>query len=150
MPTFDLQCGIFHGFLQFTPNIMLVRGKERQVRSPDGVPETLDTSLVSERHLYVTHLHVHVKSLWSWEIWKMGNRKKNVGMSEQTFSGRMEEIWGQSVAWRLRYVRKRCSSRTKTSRAHHFLSWTSHFRPCVFWTVRTPDLHRATRNDGPG
>ena len=85
-----------------------------------------------------------------WEIWKMENRKKNVGWAEQTFSERMEEIWGQSVGWRSRYVWKTSKSHAKSTREAHSVRWISHFRPCDFWTVGTPDLHRATRNDGPG
>ena len=69
---------------------------------------------------------------------------------EQTFSERMEEIWGQSVVWRLRYPPKTCSPSAKTPDVPDFVRWISHFRPCDFWTVGIPDAHRATRNDGPG
>ena len=41
-------------------------------------------------------------------------------------------------------------TRIKTPREPHLVSWISHFRPCGFLTVRTPDLHRGMRNDGPG
>ena len=37
----------------------------------------------------------------------MGDAEKNVSNLERTFSGRMEPVRGQSVAWRARYVRKR-------------------------------------------
>ena len=80
----------------------------------------------------------------------MGGAKKIVTNAERTFSERMEPVRGQSVAWRSRYVRKTSKSSAKTPRAPHLVRWISHFRPCDFWTVGTPDLHRATRNDGPG
>ena len=37
----------------------------------------------------------------------MGGAKKIISNPEQTFSGRMEPVRGQSVAWRARYVRER-------------------------------------------
>ena len=80
----------------------------------------------------------------------MGDAKKNITNVERTFSERMEPVWGQSVAWRSRYTRKRCSFSAKSARVQHSFRWISHFRPCDFWGVGTPDLHRATRNDGPG
>ena len=80
----------------------------------------------------------------------MGDGKKNVTNAERTFSERMEPVRGESVVWWPRYRRKTCSPSAKTSRVHHWFSWISHFRPCDFWTVGTPDVHRATRNDGPG
>ena len=55
-------------------------------------------------------------------------------------------IGGLSVA----LSRKRCSSLAKRSDVADSVSWISHFRPCSFWTVGTPDLPRATGNDGPG
>ena len=81
---------------------------------------------------------------------KNGRCQKNVGNAARTFSERMEPVRGQSVAWRSRYVRKTSRSSAKSSRGADFLSWISHFRLCSFWTVGTPDVHRATRNDGPG
>ena len=80
----------------------------------------------------------------------MGGAKKIISNPEQTFSGRMEPVRGQSVAWRARYPRKTSESGMKSSREPDFLRWISHFRPCSFWTVGTPDLPRATGNDGPG
>ena len=84
------------------------------------------------------------------EIQKMGDAKKNVSNAERTFSERMEPVRGQSVAWRSRYVRKTSKSSAKSPDIAHSVSWISHFRPGGFWTVGTPDVHRATRNDGPG
>ena len=80
----------------------------------------------------------------------MGDAKKSVTNAERSFSERMEPVRGQLVDWRSRYTRKRCSPSAKTSREPDSISWISHFRPCVFWTVGTLDLRRATRNDGPG
>ena len=80
----------------------------------------------------------------------MGGAKKNVGNSEQTFSGPMEPIRGESVAWRLRYLLKTSESHAKSARVAECRSWISHFRPCSFWTAGTPGLPRATGNDGPG
>ena len=80
----------------------------------------------------------------------MGGAKKNISNPEQTFSGRMEPVRGQSVAWRARYVRKTSKSSAKTTREADCVRWISHFRPCSFWTVGTPGLPRATGNDGPG
>ena len=80
----------------------------------------------------------------------MGDAKKIMRTAGQTFSERMEPVRGQSVAWRSRYPRKTCSSRMKTPRVADFPRWISHFRPGGFGTVGTPDLRRATRNDGPG
>ena len=77
----------------------------------------------------------------------MGGAQKKVSNPEQTFSGRMGLVRGQSVAWRSRYVRKTSKSSAKTTRGADLVSWISHFRPCSFWT---PDLHRAMGNDGPG
>ena len=80
----------------------------------------------------------------------MGGAQKNVSNPERTFSERMEPVRGQSVAWRSRYVRKTSRSSAKSTREPDSLRWISHFRPGGFWTVGTPDLHRATGNDGPG
>ena len=80
----------------------------------------------------------------------MGGAEKDVANTERTFSGRMEPVRGQSVAWRARYVRKTSKSSAKSTREPEWFSWISHFRPCDFLTVGTPDLYSATRNDGPG
>ena len=80
----------------------------------------------------------------------MGGAKKIISNPERTLSGRMEPVRGQSVAWRSRYVRKTSRSSAKTTRAPDSVSWISHFRPGGFWTVGTPDVARAMRNDGPG
>ena len=80
----------------------------------------------------------------------MGGAKKIMRNAELTFSGRMEPVRGQSVAWRSRYLRKTSKSLAKSSRGADSVSWISHFRPGGFGTVGTPDVPRATRNDGPG
>ena len=80
----------------------------------------------------------------------MGEAKSFVSNPERTFSGRMEPVRGQSVAWWARYLLERSKSLAKTTRVHHLVSWISHFRPCSFWTAGTPGLPRATGNDGPG
>ena len=80
----------------------------------------------------------------------MGGAKKNVSNPERTFSGRMEPVQAQSVAWRSRYVRKISDSHAKSPREQHLVRWISHFRPCSFWTAGTPGLPRATGNGGPG
>ena len=80
----------------------------------------------------------------------MGGAQKIISNAERTFSERMEPVRGQSVAWRARYVRKTSRSSAKSAREQHLVRWISHFRPCSFWTVGTPDLPRATGNDGPG
>ena len=80
----------------------------------------------------------------------MGGAQKNVINPEQTFSGRMEPVRGQLVAWRSRYVRKTSESLAKSARGAEWFRWISHFRPCLFWTAGTPGLPRATGNDGPG
>ena len=80
----------------------------------------------------------------------MGGAQKIVSNPEQTFSGRMEPVRGQSEAWRWRYLLKTSRSSAKDARVPDFGSWISHFRPCSFWTAGTPGLPRATGNDGPG
>ena len=80
----------------------------------------------------------------------MGEAKKLRRNAGQTFAERMEPVRGQSVAWRSRYVRKTSKSSAKTSRAPDSFRWISHFPACLFWTVGTPDFHRATGYDSPG
>ena len=80
----------------------------------------------------------------------MGEAKSFASNPERTFSGRMEPVRGQSVAWRARYVPKRSKSLAKTTREAYLVRWISHFRPCSFWTAGTPGLPRATGNDCPG
>ena len=80
----------------------------------------------------------------------MGGGRKKVSNPERAFSGRMEPVRGQSLAWRSHYVRKRSESLAKSAREADLVSWISHFRPCSFWTAGTPGLPRATGNDGPG
>ncbi len=123
-----------------------VRIEWKHFRKPAGLASGRNRPLKS-RNLSVGHHGTFFQSCWKFEKWEI---KKNVDMADRFFSERMEEIWGQSLARRSRYVRKQCSSRTKDARVPDCVRWISHFRPCDFWTVGTPDLHRATRNDGPG
>ncbi len=124
-----------------------VRIEWKHFRIPAG-PSFGRNMPLKSRNLGFADYGTFFQSLGKFEKWE--NQKKYVTNVEQTFSERMEAIWGQSVAWRSRYVWKTSKSSAKSARGHHLVPWISHFRSCEIWTVGAPDLYRATRNDGPG